>query len=104
MSEIHINRVLADLDQPAPLGTRFRVFSLGYWKTDGTRGHKPACYKGGKYAHLGATKPAGTGGFRYNHKQNGTLQLVNDQNGQPFAVKIALITRYNGLLVLHGDE
>ncbi|GAB2954815.1 hypothetical protein GCM10027048_20450 [Hymenobacter coalescens] len=94
--------MLAEIDQPTPLGLKFRTFSLRYWKTDGSRGSKAACYKGGKYAHLGATKSAG--GFRYNHKLNGTLQLVNDENGQPFAVKIALITRYNGLVVIHSDE
>jgi hypothetical protein len=94
---IHIRTVLADIEQPDGQGN-LRAFSLGYYKTSGVPGSKPAVRKGG-YAG-GST--GGSGKFRYKVKEQGTLQLVNCANNQAFAVKIALLTTYNGRRILHG--
>jgi len=100
MHRIHIRTVLAEIELPDAQGQP-RAFSLGYYKTDGTRGSKPAVRKGGQAG--GSTGPAaGSSGFRYNLKATGTVQLVDCKTGTPFALKIILLTHYNGQPILHG--
>ncbi len=99
MQRIHIRTVLAEIELPGPTGQPV-TFSLDYYKTDGTKGRKAAVRKGGLAG--GAVPGPATGGFRYNVQATGTLQLVNCQNEQPFALKIDLLTHYNGTPILHG--
>lgn len=102
-THIHIRTVLAELELPDGQGQP-HAFSLGYYKTNGTRGRKPAVKKGGQ-AGVGGTSTAGPTGrsaFRYKVKETGTLQLVDCATGQPFALKIILLTEYNGRRILHG--
>ena len=37
-------------------------------------------------------------------KEKGTLQLVNAKDGQPLALKISLLTHYNGHLINHVQD
>lgn len=97
-SHIHIRTVLAEIELPDDTG-RPRAFSLGYYKTDGTKGGKPAVRKGGQ---AGGSAGGGSSKFRYQVKEKGTLQLVDCATGQPFAVKINLLAHYNGRDILHG--
>ncbi|KAA9327160.1 hypothetical protein F0P96_18155 [Hymenobacter busanensis] len=90
--------VLAEIDQYERDG-RLHVFSLGYYKTDGTKGSKARVRKGGHVVPGGVR--AGASKFGYQVKHKGVLQLVNDTTGQPFAVKIKLLTHYNGIRILH---
>ena len=95
--QIHISTVLAELDLPDGNGLP-RAFSLGYYKVNGTKGSKPAVRKGGQAG--GAA--GGSGKFRYQVKEKGTLQLVDCATGQAFALKIDLLTHYNDRRILHG--
>jgi hypothetical protein len=101
--QIHIRTVLAEIELPDGNGHP-RAFSIDYYKTNGTRGSKPAVKKGG-LAGVGGGSTAGSDGhssaFRYKVKEKGTLQLV-DENGQPFALKIILLCGYNGRDIKHG--
>lgn len=97
MQRIHIRTVLADIELPDGQGHP-RTFSLDYYKTDGTRGRKPAVHKGGQ----AGGSAGGSGKFRYQVKEKGTLHLVDCKNGQPFALKINLLACYNGQPILHG--
>ena len=103
MQRIHIRTVLAEIDQHEENG-QGRAFSLQYYKTDGTRGSKPAVKKGGLsgVGGLSTAGPEGRSAFRYKVKEKGTLQLVDCATGQPFALKIILLTDYNGRRILHG--
>ena len=100
MERIHINSVLAEIDL-AEVDGPGRTFSLQYYKTDGRKGYKPTLRKGGT-SGAGTGPTAGSGGFRYKVKEKGTLQLVNVENGKPLALKICLLTHYNGVLILHA--
>ena len=95
-TQIHIRTVLSDIDLPGGDGQP-RAFSLAYYKTSGTKGSKPAVRKGGQ-----AGGGTGSSQFRYKVKEKGTLQLVDCANGQPFALKICLLTHYNGRRIQHG--
>lgn len=99
MQRIHLRTVLAEIDQYEHEG-QGRAFSLDYYKTDGTKGNKPAVRKGGA---AGPAPAAGatSGGFRYKVKEKGTLQLLNCGDNQAFAVKICLLTHYNGQRIQH---
>jgi hypothetical protein len=97
-SQIHIRTVLAEIELPDGQGQP-RAFSLGYYKVDGTKGSKAAVRKGGL---AGGHSPAGNSAFRYKVREKGTLQLVDCATGQPFALKIILLTEYNGVRILHG--
>jgi hypothetical protein len=102
-THIHIRTVLAEIELPGGDGQP-RAFSIGYYKTNGKKGSKPAVKKGG-LAGVGGVSTAGPEGrsaFRYKIKEKGTLQLVDCATGQPFALKIILLTHYNGRLIKHG--
>lgn len=96
-TSIHLRTVLAEIDLPDGEG-RPRAFSLGYYKTSGVPGSKAAVRKGGQ----AGGSAGGSGKFRYQVKEKGTLQLVDCATGQPFAVKICLLTHYNGRAIQHG--
>jgi len=102
-THIHIRTVLADIELPGGDGQP-RAFSIGYCKTNGQRGSKPAVKKGGLsgVGGLSTAGPEGRSAFRYKVKEKGTLQLVDCETGQPFALKIILLTEYNGRRILHG--
>ena len=100
---IHISTVLAELDLPDGNGQP-RAFSIGYYKTDGSKGSKPAVKKGG-LAGVGGHSTAGPEGrsaFRYKLKEKGTVQLVDCATGRSFALKIILLCHYNGRDIKHG--
>ena len=102
-THIHIRTVLAEIELPDGSGQP-RAFSIGYYKTNGTKGSKPAVKKGG-LAGVGGGSTAGPGGsstFRYQVKEKGTLQLVDCATGQAFALKIILLCHYNGRDIKHG--
>ncbi|MCC2546411.1 hypothetical protein LJY25_08140 [Hymenobacter sp. BT175] len=98
MSLIKMPAVLAEIDLSAADG-QARTFSLTYHKTDGTKGHKAQVKKGG--AASGAAPSPTSGGFRYKAKQHGTLHLVDVETGKAFALKIILLTHFNGVRILH---
>jgi hypothetical protein len=100
---IHIRTVLAELELPDGNGQP-KAFSIGYYKTDGTKGSKPAVKKGGLSGVGGGSTagPEGRSAFRYKVKEKGTLQLVDCATGKPFALKIILLTDYNGRRILHA--
>jgi hypothetical protein len=100
---IHISTVLAELDLPDGSGNP-RAFSIGYYKTNGTKGSKPAVKKGGSagVGGLSTAGPEGRSAFRYKVKEKGTLQLVDCATGQAFALKIILLCHYNGRDIKHG--
>ncbi|MBO2007551.1 hypothetical protein [Hymenobacter negativus] len=100
MQRIHLRTVLAEIDQHEENG-QGRAFSLQYFKTDGTRGRKPAARKGGLSGVGPAASPT-SGGFRYKVKEKGTLQLVDCETSQSFALKICLLTHFNGQRILHA--
>ncbi len=97
-SQIHIRTVLAEIELPDG-NDQPRAFSIGYFKTNGTKGSKATVRKGGL---AGGHSPSGTSAFRYKVKEKGTLQLVDCATGQPFALKICLLTHYNDRQILHG--
>lgn len=100
---IHIRTVLAELELPDGNGQP-RAFSLGYYKTNGTKGSKPAVKKGGLAGVGGGSTagPAGGSAFRYKLKEKGVLMLVDCATGLPFALKISLLCHYNGRDIQHG--
>jgi hypothetical protein len=100
MQRIHLRTVLAEIDQHEESG-QGRAFSLEYFKTDGTRGSKPAVRKGG-LSGVGPLASATSGGFRYKVKEKGTLQLVDCATNKSFALKICLLTHFNGQRILHA--
>lgn len=100
MQRIHIRSVLAEIDQYEQDG-QGRAFSLQYYKTNGTAGSKPALRKGG-LSGAGSGPTAGSGGFRYKVKEKGTLQLVDCRTNKPLALKIILLTHFNGQRILHA--
>ena len=100
--QIHIRTVLAEIELPDGNG-HLRAFSIDYYKTNGTKGSKPAVRKGGlaSVGSVSTSGPEGRSAFRYKVKEKGTLQLV-DEHGQPFALKIMLLCGYNGRDIKHG--
>lgn len=100
--QIHIRTVLAEIELPDGNGHP-RAFSIDYYKTNGTKGSKPAVRKGGLAGVGGISTggPEGRSSFRYKVKEKGTLQLV-DEHGQAFALKIILLCGYNGRDIKHG--
>ncbi|MDO7851556.1 hypothetical protein [Hymenobacter convexus] len=100
MQGIHIRTVLAEIDQHEASG-QGRAFSIGYYKTSGTKGSKAAVRKGG-LSGVGPAASATSGGFRYKVKEKGTLQLVDCATSKSFALKICLLTHFNGQRILHG--
>ncbi|MBF9239457.1 hypothetical protein I2I05_18840 [Hymenobacter sp. BT683] len=100
MQRIHLRTVLAEIDQHEQDG-QGRAFSLQYYKTDGRRGSKPAVRKGG-LAGIGPAASPTSGGFRYKLKQKGTLQLVDCATNKSFALKIILLTHFNGQRIQHA--
>ena len=102
--QIHIRTVLAEIELPDGSGQP-RAFSVGYYKTNGTKGSKPAVKKGG-LAGVGGGSTAGPEGrssaFRYKVKEKGVLMLVDCATGLPFALKINLLCHYNGRDIKHG--
>ena len=98
---IHIRTVLAEIELPDGSGQP-RAFSIGYYKTNGTKGSKPAVKKGGLAGGGGTASGSGTSPFRYKVKEKGVVLLVDCANGLPFALKISLICHYNGRDVKHG--
>jgi len=100
---IHIRTVLAEIELPDGNGQPL-AFSIGYYKTNAQKGSKPAVKKGGLagVGGLSTAGPEGRSAFRYKVKEKGTLQLVDCATGQPFALKINLLTEYNGRRILHG--
>jgi hypothetical protein len=101
MQGIHIRTVLAEIDQHEAAGPG-RAFSLQYYKTDGTPGRKAALRKGG-LSGVGSGPTAGsTRPFGYQVKEKGVLMLVDCATGNPLALKINLLTHYNGQRILHG--
>ena len=103
MQLIPIRTVLAEIDLYEVDG-RPQAFSLTYYKTNGKKGSKAAVRKGGNagVGGLSTAGPEGRSAFRYKVKEKGTLQLVDCATGQPFALKIILLTEYNGRRILHG--
>jgi hypothetical protein len=102
-THIHIRTVLAELELPDGNGQP-RAFSIGYYTVNGRKGSKPAVKKGG-LSGVGGVSQAGAEGrsaFRYKVKEKGTLQLVDCATSQPFALKIILLTEYNGRRILHA--
>ncbi|MDO7885372.1 hypothetical protein [Hymenobacter cheonanensis] len=101
-THIHIKTVLAEIELPDGNGQPL-AFSLGYYKTNGTKGSKAAVRKGG---HSGGSTPGGgaegRSAFRYKLKEKGTVQLVDCATGRPFALKIILLCHYNGRDIKHG--
>jgi len=90
-----LRAVLAEINQDVRDGQP-HYFSIAYVKTDGTPGAKQRVRKSG------TTLPTkGAGGFRYKVKEKGVLLLWDDLGEKHFAVKIALITHYNGKEVRH---
>ena len=102
-SQIHIRTVLAEIELPDGNGQPL-AFSIGYYKTSGTAGSKAAVKKGGLAGVGGGSTagPAGRSAFRYQVKEKGTLQLVDCATGKAFALKIILLTHFNGRRILHG--
>jgi len=98
MLKIKIHVALAEIDQ-AVHNDRPHVFSIQYVKKDGTVGKKNRVRKSGTNPALGKT--TGSTGFRYNVKRRGILLLHDVETDQPFALKIALITHYNGVQIQH---
>jgi hypothetical protein len=100
---IHIRTVLAAIELPDENGQP-RAFSLVYYKTNGTKGSKPAVKKGGLAGVGGGSTagPEGRSAFRYKVKEKGTVQLVDCATGKPFALKIILLCGYNGRDIKHG--
>ena len=103
MQRIPLRTVLAEIDLCEQEG-QGRAFSLAYYKTNGTKGSKAAVRKGGLAGVGGGSTagPTGSSAFRYKVKEKGTLQLVDCKTGHPFALKICLLTHYNGHRILHG--
>ena len=101
--QIHIRTVLAEIELPDGSGQP-RAFSLGYYKTNGTKGSKPAVKKGGLagVGGGGTAGPEGNSAFRYKVKEKGVLLLVDCATGLPFALKINLLCHYNGRDIKHG--
>lgn len=102
-THIHIRTALAEMELPDGQGQP-RAFSVRYYKTDGTRGSKPAVKKGG-LAGVGGVSTAGPEGrsaFRYKVKEKGTVQLVDCATGRAFALKICLLTHFNDRQIQHG--
>lgn len=95
--KVKLSAVLADMEQPEQDGA-LRTFSIRYVKTDGTVGEKPRCRKSGQAAGAAVTEGSN---FRYNVKQRGIVVLTNLDNNQPFSLRIALITHFNGVRVWH---
>jgi hypothetical protein len=100
MQRIHLRTVLAEIDQHEQDG-QGRAFSLQYYKTDGSKGTKPAVRKSG-LSGIGPMPSATSGGFRYKVKEKGTLQLVDCSTNKSFALKFCLLTHFNGQRILHG--
>lgn len=100
MERIQMATVLAEIDL-SEVESVGRTFSLQYYKTDGTKGSKATLRKGGN-SGAGTGPAAGGGGFRYKVKEKGTLQLMDVQTGRPLALKISLLTHYNGVLIRHA--
>jgi len=102
-THIHIRTALAEMELPDGQG-HARAFSIGYYKTDGTKGSKAAVRKGG-LSGGSASSPAGPEGrsaFGYKVKEKGTVQLVDCATGRAFALKICLLTHFNGRQIQHG--
>lgn len=95
---IKMQGVLADINQYED-GGELRTFSLHYIKKDGTRGFKAKVRKAGKVYKPGNGEEKSK--FSYNLKQNGILLLENVETSQVFSLKIALLTRYNGIRIQH---
>lgn len=100
MERIHLATVLAEIDLCEADGAG-RTFSLQYYKTDGTVGRKATLRKGGA-SGAGAGPAPGSGGFRYKVKEKGTLQLLDAKFNKPLALKICLLTHYNGQIIRHA--
>lgn len=101
--QIHIRTVLAEIELPDGSGQP-RAFSIGYYKTNGTKGSKPAVKKGGLASGIGgaASAEGRSSAFRYKVKEKGVLMLVDCATGLPFALKINLLCHYNGRDIKHG--
>ncbi|RDC63277.1 hypothetical protein [Adhaeribacter pallidiroseus] len=104
MSETRIRmaQVLAEIDQ-YEIGGRLHTFSLNYIKTNGQKGFKERVRKSGNYSNhpTEGTKKESGNKFRINIKNNGLFMLVDNRTGQPFALKISLLTHYNGQRIRH---
>jgi len=99
---IKMAHVLADIDQYEKNG-QLHVFGLHYVKINGQKGLKAKCRKSGnKIVTLGTAIGAMvTTGYKTRVKENGLLLLVDHTTGNPFALKISLITHYNGIRIQH---
>jgi hypothetical protein len=100
-THINIKTVLAEMELPDGQGQPL-AFSIGYYKTNGTKGSKAAVRKGGQSGGSTLSGPEGRSAFRYKVKETGTVQLVDCATGQPFALKIDLLCHYNGRDIKHG--
>jgi hypothetical protein len=99
MERIHLATVLAEIDLSNAEGAG-RSFSLEYRKTDGKKGSKASCRKGG-ISGVGTGPTPGSRGFGYSMKEKGTLLVVDDKTNKPLTLKICLLTHYNGKRILH---
>lgn len=101
MSTISINAALATIDQAYIDGEPF-VFSITYFKKDGTRGHIARATKkkpGSPGITAAQAKP--TRQFNHSIKEAGTLLLWNLDKGAQREIIIDLITSFNGLKIYH---
>ncbi|MDJ1468162.1 hypothetical protein [Xanthocytophaga flava] len=113
MKSIKLHVVLAEIDQ-AVRDNKPHEFSLQYIKKDGTAGKKTRVRKSGTNPakgnqadksistdHVLSDDKEETSNFRYNIKEKGILLLHDVVNDQPFSLKIALLTHYNGIRIKH---
>ena len=92
---ITLRAVLAEINQDVRNGEP-HYFALAYVKKDGSTGSKLRVRKSGT-----TQEKAGGSNFKYKVKEKGVLLLWDELEGRHFAVKIALLTHYNGKEVRH---
>lgn len=95
---IKLVAVLAETNQ-ATIDDKPHYFSIQYVKKDGYVGKKHRVRKSGTNPQRGAIKGGGT--FAYKVKEKGVLMLHDDLTGNPFTIKISLLTHFNGIRIRH---
>ena len=86
--------MFAQIHQEVRHGGHAHVFSIRYFKKDGTPGQKDRVTKSGKL-------PSGEGKYRGNVKYNHVLLLQDLDTDRHFEVCIDLITHYNNYRIVH---
>lgn len=98
---VNINAVLAEIGEYLD-GNEVKFFSIKFRKTDGSVSDKIRVRKAGSLKAMKAKAPAPAGAkLLYNLKQKGIVLLQEQGSDRPFAVKISLITHFNGVRVWH---